>query len=596
MIKYSRFVNDPDYDIIAYGEALEGDQYLTFDREILEQAYNDLKCKGKVCERLALQTMIYRTAGTLRFLNQPSIYDYLTIYEGCPENYFILKGRKSISLDAKKVLGKLAALNYAPEFLDYYMKYKSYNAMASKIASVLACDEKVGVNKFGRDLYKLPYTVNVQQNLRFNYKDYDVISQIPKQYTTAYSVPEGYCLAWGDFAQSDWRIAYNLFIRSEENDRIMNMYDDKYEALARLLAMNGGFAFDPENFKEARSVYKVNTLATIYGLRASVIPEDNQFIKMFTKFLFASPRYMDYVTRIQDKSKLGLGINVRSYFGYEQLIPSMYETAMLDKCLNTPVQTCTSEIMILTVNKIIRMFRELGYDRDAFRVFMCRHDEPIFIMREDVLKDAWIFKEFEKIYVDDWTPLELQFNYGYSYKVPDEGLQNVVENVQHINASKIHFVTADQDIQNDFYPITETMKLFVDWHTVDEDSIVTLYCQNEGCAHNMVVHSMDPETVELNIKTTVRNIAKRLSLDEYEGIVVRGKITDAKDSFAGQFISYQNDGSPNVQNVQALATYTVCCYCKSTGKECPVERPDEFFEELIKSTKRWGILDAEQDR
>lgn len=594
MIKYSRFVEDPDYDEIAYGEELEGVGYLTFNRDIIEQGYNDMKCKSKHCERLALQTMMYKSGGELRILNQPSIYDYLTRYEDCPETYFQIRGRVNASLDAKKVLAKLVANNYALEFLDYYMAYKSYSAKASKMASVLRCEETAGVDKDGNTLYKLPYTVNIQQNLRFNYKDLDIIGQVPKQFTTAYTAPAGYCLAWGDFAQSDWRIAYNLFIRSDENDLVMNKYDDKYEALARLLAMHGGYAFSEKSFKEMRPIYKVNTLATVYGTRASAVPEDNQFIRMFTKFLFTCPRYADYVERIKDKAASGLGVNVRSYFGYEQLVPSGYETAVLNKCLNTPVQTCTSEIMILTVNKILRMFRELGYGKDDIRVFMCRHDEPVFIMKEEVLKDAWIFKEFEKIYVDDWTPLELKFDYGYSYRVPDEGLQNTVKNVDSVNANKIHYVTPDNNGGSLFCPVTKTMHLQVDWQRVDDDSIVTLYSKSEGRAHNMVVHSVDPEVVALNVKSTIRKIAERLSLDEYEGIIVEGLIPSSQDSYKGHFIRYKHDESPNMQNVTALSDYTVCCYCKATGKECPTSMPDAFFSDLIKNTQKWGILDEER--
>ena len=590
MIKYSRFVEDPDYDSVQYGMELEGDQYLTFDYRIIQQAYDEMKCKEKVCSRLALQTMIYRTGGKLRLLNQVSIHMYLTAFEGCPEHYFEVRGRKGISLDAKKVLSKLVANNYAPEFLEYYMAYKSYASRASKLASVLNCREVVCQDNFGNDLCKLPYNVNVQQNLRFNYKDCDVISQIPKDFTYAYAAPKGYCLAWGDFAQSDWRIAYNLFIRNKENDSIMNKYDDKYEALARLIARNGGYTFNLDDFKRMRPIYKVNTLATVYGTRGSVIPEDNQFIRMFSKFLLSCPKYAGYIDRIKDKARLGLGITVKSYFGYEQLIPSGYEAAITDKCLNTPVQTCTSEIMILTVNKIIRMFRERGYDRDVVRIFMSRHDEPVFLIRTDALKDAWIFKEFESIYVDDWTPLKLDFNYGYSYKRKDEGLEAIVAKSITDNADKIHFVTADTNIDNDFWPITDTLKLFVDWIAVGSDSIVTIYNVNEHKAYNMVVHSTDNEQVMNSLKMTVRGIADRIGTSVYEGIIVRGCVQDGQDSYADQFIKYENDETPNIQNVTALSAYTVCKYCAAKGIESPVAEPVADFDEMIASTKSWGIF------
>lgn len=588
MVKYSRFTEDPDYDVITYGQALENDSYLTFDKQIIEQAYYEMRSKEKVSERLALQTMIYYTGGKLRFLNTPSIYTYLTAFEGCPEHYFNVRGRTNISLDTKKVLSKLVANNYAPEFLHYYMDYKSYNSKANKLLSVLACDEVVGKNKAGKSLYKLPYNVNVQQNLRFNYKDIDVIGQIPKDYTYAYSAPEGYCLAWGDFAQSDWRIAYNLFIRNPENDKIMNQCDDKYEALARIIAKNSGQEFNLENFKKMRPVYKVNTLATIYGTRSSLIQEDNAFIRMFTKFLMDSPKYVEYVERIKDKVKLGLGVTVTSYFGYEQIISPAYESAMVNKCLNTPVQTCTSEIMIMTVNKILRMFYELGYTKDDIRVFMCRHDEPIFIMKEHVLKDAWIFKEFESIYVDDWTPLKLDFNYGYSYKRPDEELESIAAKSISDNMDKIHFVTAEENLQNDFMPVTATLKLQVKCESVDGLNIVTIFNSNEKLAHNFISRGADISAVVSDIKLEIRKIASKIT--GYEGITVRWAYGNAKDSYADQFIQYWNDESPSMQDVCALSDYAVLCYCKANGIESPVAEPDAYFNDLIKQTKKWGIL------
>lgn len=74
---------------------------------------------------------------------------------------------------------------------------------------------------------------------------------------------------------------------------------------------------------------------------------------------------------------------VKSYFGHEEIINvDSYDRNPLFKALNTPIQAGTSEVVILTVNKILDMFYELGYTEDDVSVYMVRHDEPVFKVKE----------------------------------------------------------------------------------------------------------------------------------------------------------------------------------------------------------------------
>lgn len=62
-------------------------------------------------------------------------------------------------------------------------------------------------------------------------------------------------------------------MRSPENDEIMNRYEDKYEALARIVSKSLGREFDLDKFKTDRKLYKKLTLATVYGMADSGVPE-----------------------------------------------------------------------------------------------------------------------------------------------------------------------------------------------------------------------------------------------------------------------------------------------------------------------------------
>ena len=112
---------------------------------------------------------------------------------------------KSYSLDSKRVLGVLYERGFATEFIENYIEHKSWSAKCSKLQTILdSCTEEAGISKYGKKLYKLPFSASLETNRRFNYHNFDIISQIPKTMTNCISVEDGYFLAWGDFAQSDF--------------------------------------------------------------------------------------------------------------------------------------------------------------------------------------------------------------------------------------------------------------------------------------------------------------------------------------------------------------------------------------------------------
>lgn len=83
-----------------------------------------------------------------------------------------------------------------------------------------------------------------------------------------------------------------------------------------------------------------------------------------------------------------------------------------------------SEIVISVVNHILDTAYNLGYTEDDISLYMTRHDEPIFKIKKSALDLMTVLQDHSTVMVDGWTPLRLDWDFGYRYKVPDEELQS----------------------------------------------------------------------------------------------------------------------------------------------------------------------------
>lgn len=481
-----KFTKDDFVDVESYDRALHHNGYILYDSEHMKSIYNFEKVASYSYQCLAKDVMIQHSGGFYASLEKLKLYNYLTRVEGCPEHYFNKRGVQGISIDKNKVLSKLASNGYAEEFFKYYMVYRNKEANCNKIRKVLdECWEIVAKNREGRELARIPYSVNQQQNLRFNYRDRDVVA-LPKMYGETFSTEDGYFLVWGDFAQSDFRIAYNLFLRDENNVDLMAQVEDKYEGLARLVAESEGRDFDQEVFKRDRKLYKTLTLACMYGTRDTVEKTKKPFVKMMNDFLRKCPRYVEFEKRIRDRVELGLPFVVESYFGHQEILTAGGNgVSIVDKALNTPIQSGTSEVIILTVNKILEIFKGLGYSDDDVSVYMVRHDEPIFRLSEKVKKDLWVFEQATDILVDDWLPLHISFSPGYYYGVEDRELQKVYKNSCLNNFDKIEILEKGEG--KDYFPLRPVLHLAVGWVRVGEQSVVCFYDTERALADVRIV-------------------------------------------------------------------------------------------------------------
>lgn len=592
-------------DVDTYAQRIGERGYVLYDREELLQAKKEMAAERLVYELLAIDRMMHVSRCRYGSLSREVVLQYLKTYEFCPQRFFKSKGVKGESINMKSCLQPLQENGYAVEFLDYYMHFSSLKSKVNSITKLSElCKEpwkegdKEVLNEHGKVLYQVPCHPNQQVNRRFNYKDFDIIAQFPKKETAhCISVEEGYVLAWGDFAQSDFRIAYNLFMRTPENDAVMAKCEDKYEGLARIVNQKAGLPFNQEKFLEERPLYKQLTLATVYGKRDSTTKKEADFIKKFAKFLEGCPKYVEFRDRVLETVELQPAvIAVESYFGFEQAINASYEQSarenLLERTLNCPIQTATSEVVIFSTNKILDDFYEQGWSEDDVSLYYVRHDEIVLRVRKEALKDAWILKQLEQIFVDDWTPLSLNFEFGYNYGRVDEKLMEEYEEVVQRNRKKIkvHHLTGEGG-REDFCPVLPVVVIEVGFVYLDKEGATLLTFYREG--GKQVDWTFVSSTYEDVIVEYLYRYVKVLDFGEEEvrGIVLR-------NFFAENFVFVENLNLPvrlvkidfaAVPHAMALAKWVTCLYCKKQGMECPTNPPESKWENFVKSMELRGV-------
>lgn len=555
-----KFTKDSYVDVDKYNDHLHYNRYILYDRNRMEDTYYYENAKKLTYQQLAIDVMLQHSQGFHNSLAKEPLYHFLTYFEHCPAHYFSKRGVKGISVDMKKVIDKLLSNGYSQEFLEKYKSYRRADSYSNTIRKVLEeCYERKGKNHFGIDTNAIFYDVNVQQNLRFNYKDRDIVA-FPKTYANTFTTEDGYFLVWGDFAQSDFRIAFNLLLRDEKNTKFMSNIEDKYEGLARLIAKSENKQFNLAEFKEMRKMYKTLTLACMYGTRNSAERPKQEFIQMLSKFLENCPKYAEYEKRIKERISLGMPFAVRSYFGHEEIINlDSYDRNPLFKALNTPIQAGTSEIVILTVNKILDMFYELGYTEEDVSVYMVRHDEPVFKIKESVKKDLWIFKQATDIIVDDWMPLHLDFSPGYYYKEVDDDLQQAMITSYKENEDKIDYFESDSFCSEEYYPISPILNMSIYYEKL-QDSTVVCFCDIEKTLVDIkVVKTLDDNELKGYIYSKFKQIEEKAFNQGYFAVVIQNNYFEDKifvnDRTLFKLIKTLGEGPAKAQKIVQCLVY-----------------------------------------
>lgn len=596
-----KFTKNSIVDIDLYRRRINHNGFVTVDRERMEGLRKYNVCRRDSLGYLAEKIILRETSDNVIVMNPMGIFNYLTGWAGVPEEMLSAETNSGFSVD-KDHLGPILESGYATEFLSTYMEYSSLKTTTGRIGNVVnRLSETELLTKSGVKLYKLPYTASEQQNARFNYANEDLIS-VGKAYSTSFGVEEGYFLAWGDAAQADFRIALSLYITNEDNADLINSYEDRYEGISRAMKKTFGEEFDLDVFKMERIIYKTETLSTVYGSRRPKNRKAIEFTNRLKKFLETCPRYEEYKRRLRNYYNAEVPATVKGYFGYEQLmIPTRRadgEHAFLTKGLNTPIQTTTSEFIILVTNWILDKFYSLGYTEDDISLYMVRHDEPVFKISNKCKKDLWVLNQASKILVDDWTPMELTFDFGYYYKEADEQLTKEVQEIYASNLDKIDILEPGGHPDAIFYPVEDILTLYVGSVAIDNKTMVCVHSKEPGengephTLNYYAVDSQDPKTVQGYVINLIGNAADKLYNKSQSKVVVRTNcMKDGEFNHNGVYMKFISDNCLEVLRANMVAKVLAIKY--ATKNNIPIDpelSPQSGIETVINQAGRLGVL------
>lgn len=442
------------HTIEEYLSLLRNAPKITIEHKKLQRAIDE--CNYRMKDNFNVTQLELRIAseGKYNDVSPDTLIDFL-LDSGESEKTFKVRNIKSLSFDMTKVVKPLLSRNVFPQILEPYISMRSFTSYRNFLTKLFE-NQSVSVSTRNDGILTRQYSYNVtqQENLRVYYRDIGVIN-IPKMFSNVITVPDtDKFIVWCDYPQADWRLAYNLFIRDSENAKVMDSVEDSYMGAAMLVEKED---FDKEVFSKSRSDYKVYTLKTFYNSR-----DNKSIVTKLRDFFMSCPRYRKYYRDLRSLHKFKLPISCKSYFGYEQTLPdNQYEDSFISKGLNTPIQTMTSHVVIETVFGILERFYALGYTQEDINVYFVRHDEPIFIASKSILKDSWIFGDCSQIHIDGFSPIQLQFFFGYNYKIEDEELSRTVENSCNSNKSRYH-IYKDAELDTSYSPTPSIFSGYAD--------------------------------------------------------------------------------------------------------------------------------------
>lgn len=396
--------------------------------------------------KIQLEYLIFRiSGGYYRFMNKDNLIGLFTDCLGVDRKKFGQKSKQSDSVDAAKVINPLldefrkrsdehnGVCDDIVEFLELYLKQSHLKSTTNNTRKHIINLQKseTETSNFGQCLKKMSFIYERRQNCRY-YTSNSNIQALAKEYLSTIEMPKGYIIVAADASQADFREACEMiFLQDREFKKIYDEEEDKYKALAKYIKKKNNKPWDEEEFQENRKGYKTSTLAKVYGGHSSTSIgsgfknyEDQQ---MLESFIEDNPAYKQYCLGMQDALNFQHEVVTYDVFGNPSHWSSQ-QPKVEDKLKNAPIQSTTSAIVIAWSTSIISMFRERGYGEDKFGILLNRHDELLFYMHIDALKDSWIFKQNSSVGVDDWGELCFEPDFYFAYKMDCPELMQAYEN------------------------------------------------------------------------------------------------------------------------------------------------------------------------
>lgn len=572
------FLLEDGIDTTAYMNSFSKNPFVWLDRAMVSEVKKEVSL-------LAGQKELYagRIMGTCSNYNYSSaknreqVIGYLQDYEGVPYKMFNKRGTKSQSID-EKLRDRMFSQGYAKEFLIAFSDYKSTDNLATRTKRLYERmqytegEVTVSGNLAGRVYYQL----EEKDNRRFSTAHYNVIG-MNRDLHKSMCVPKGYFMVYGDLPQADIKVAYNLLLHTPENRHMFEDIEDSYEAINRMVYAGLQIPFNLDYFKTVRNELKEVSLGPIYGLQGGNTPKQDQYVKQVVSWLETIPMYEKFKRAVKARESANLPVVISSYFGYRQrIIPKTFgygdnkeEKSLLNKALNAPMQTGTSELIILLVNSIIKEFTDLGYvEGEDFWLYLTRHDEPIFCMKEELLKECWRFKDYEEVRIDDWSPVKIDWFFSNYYKKPNPEYMKLYEELGEKNASRINHELRPlgKGGRDKYIPIRDLIQVSVGLEKIEEteETVVTILREIDEVKSQILcykVPTIDDMEIYQDILNKTYSVESNFLDNNYDTVVINTRDFTSVHTEDTIDVIFKQDICYAITKAEIFSKYFAYKYC-----------------------------------
>ncbi len=462
---------------------------------------------------------------------------FLIDYEGVEPSEFIVRKRapsgkpyETTSFD-EDTREKLVNKDLALEFMEYYedvakLKYSLQNFKS--LRGMMYKSDKIGHN--GKPMYAVPFQYSPAVTGR-TYTNKMSVQAIPKGFLKAIQAPKGWHILWCDFDQIDLNVALNICLINEDDIELKEFLlqvNDKYEAFARYMYFKSNQVFDVDEFKQHRPLYKQLILSCIYKASLQSLKfasKNDSFSQKLYDTVNDNAAYIVFRERLLSAIRIPENFNVYTYFGsVRHCIGGSHNNER--SIFNTPIQGTSQDIMELFTQEVCGRMQPFSREGLVFFPYFNRHDEMLFLVRDDIVSELYRVIDCMNIQVDDWSPISLSWDIGNIYGVRDEETYaRVIESVRNhplTNVTKtprvIPYSPTERSVEVyvDVYKFNNTQHIYAQILGEKYSDCSTCYCPDNLVDLNYFLWFYLELSLKLDLK---KNYDRIIVYSNYDGYI-----------------------------------------------------------------------------
>lgn len=424
-------------------------------------------------KELLQEALFIESGGIFRTLDRSSVIGFLKEFYGV-KSEDLVDGETENSL-AQDVVDRLINKGVAADFLALFKEWASIKASYEKMLSMFEKAKPTSLkSNRGTRLRQVNYQLKVAVTGRV-YSREENIQNISYRYLNVIAAPEGYLLMYTDFQQIEPRIQYYVLYRDPSLDESFIRSEDTYEFMFHVTNPQ----YIDDFTKELRNEFKAPFLSAVYGQHIKVTEEQLRPKELATnlhRWLENNHRRNEYIAKLNEKIDLNEPITVSTYFGYRMTVApnSDKKSKTLRDLINYPVQGTAHEIVAHYSLKTLEASKNKNLD---VQLLFSRHDEPVFLVKMDHLKEILkIVEDHSIVMIGDWKPMTCDAIFSTHYKDSEGKLEHA-----EITEDIIQKVSLAPKIQ--YFPIKDELRIDLNYEYFtlkNGDIISVLYARIEN--------------------------------------------------------------------------------------------------------------------